>query len=617
MLLLITVTQSHAGIAKSVRDSLPEEEQSKKYDGMFALYQANREHGVGNFITADFVLNTYNLAMRKTVSDLEESEILPLLHNLINRLQNGVEKSPPDRKGRTVALGYLSLIKCLLDPTAVPPEEVAAKVKAELELIEKHASLSTSPLLGVREDYSQYLPRGKYTRSPAMESYFRAMMYTGRQGFMVRASEATGVNQELADRHMEAALFLAGILADDQEAYRATLRIDQLLTLLVGKSDDLSLSDVTHVPIAAGASLPETEPAKYRGMLIEWAKSNGRIPKIVGGIVEKEKLEKGVTPQEAVQAIKLIGQRYTPDSDVLQGMVYDSVLKYKGDGKPFTLSVVAGKPVRGVPTILDLMAALGSGQSKVMLTARDDNNYEGYQQQIVKAGNILRSEAYNPDTLAAVNLRLAYRLAQADSGERLNAAIGSWIQNRHATMLYAKQSYTLVGKSLQKTPAYPNRSHAAVEVAPELYSEIIEAFLNLSDKLENAQIRKNLSGLTSLIRNLRRISHLQSENPGEWVNNADMEFLNNFDLKAKAFIGDADGPITVDIHTDANSGTVLQEAIGAPVAVWTESKIRGARYSVFEFRQPMDKRLTDEAWSARVKAGETGSSLTGQITGRN
>ena len=50
-------------------------------------------------------------------------------------------------------------------------------------LIDAHAGFAESPIFGITEDYSQYVPRGHYTRSEALEKYFKAMMWYGRIPF--------------------------------------------------------------------------------------------------------------------------------------------------------------------------------------------------------------------------------------------------------------------------------------------------------------------------------------------------------------------------------------------------------------------------------------------------
>ena len=54
------------------------------------------------------------------------------------------------------------------------PEFVKKDVEAELALIEAHEGFGLSPIFRYKEDYSQYVPRGHYTRSEKLQNYFKA-----------------------------------------------------------------------------------------------------------------------------------------------------------------------------------------------------------------------------------------------------------------------------------------------------------------------------------------------------------------------------------------------------------------------------------------------------------
>ena len=65
--------------------------------------------------------------------------------------------------------------------------------------------------------------------------------------------------------------------------------------------------------------------------------------------------------------------------------------------------------------------------------------------------------------------------------------------------------------------------------------------------------------------------------------------------------------LVTDVHTDANSRTVLLEALGKPVLVLAlvnhagnTRLTAGVGYRHFEFTAPMDERMTDEQWRATV-----------------
>jgi hypothetical protein len=63
--------------------------------------------------------------------------------------------------------------------------------------------------------------------------------------------------------------------------------------------------------------------------------------------------------------------------------------------------------------------------------------------------------------------------------------------------------------------------------------------------------------------------------------------------------------IVGDVHTHLEGGVVLEEAVGDPYLICVEldregqgSRYWGAVFSYYEFKHPMDDRLTDEAWQA-------------------
>jgi hypothetical protein len=61
--------------------------------------------------------------------------------------------------------------------------------------------------------------------------------------------------------------------------------------------------------------------------------------------------------------------------------------------------------------------------------------------------------------------------------------------------------------------------------------------------------------------------------------------------------------IVADVHTDTNTGQVLEEGVGDAFIIYVVAPVegelvatQGGVFSYYEFTQPMDDRLTDEAW---------------------
>jgi hypothetical protein len=68
--------------------------------------------------------------------------------------------------------------------------------------------------------------------------------------------------------------------------------------------------------------------------------------------------------------------------------------------------------------------------------------------------------------------------------------------------------------------------------------------------------------------------------------------------------------IVADVHTDTNTMTVLEEAVGDPMliiaAVYVDGNVQlavGGTFSYYEFTQPIEDRLTDEAWREMLDQG--------------
>ena len=68
--------------------------------------------------------------------------------------------------------------------------------------------------------------------------------------------------------------------------------------------------------------------------------------------------------------------------------------------------------------------------------------------------------------------------------------------------------------------------------------------------------------------------------------------------------------LIADVHTDPNSGQVLEEAVGFSFIIYVKASIKGKDqivqgpvFSYYEFKQPMSDRLTDEKWQRMLMEG--------------
>lgn len=577
---------------------------------MFDVYEMNRQEGTPNYITEDFLFLAHAMVARRTIADLENRVLMPAFASLTTRIGKGLDAMDETDPAVRLARDFMAVIACLLSGADRPEPDAAARpdsVAAELALIRESAGLSPSELMGHPLDYSRFIVRGSYARSEELGRYFRAMTYAGAVLFPVTASKATGIRPETADLLTRTALKIVETIHADPDLLAARDRLAIRLTWLFGPPDNL-----THVDYrAVRREMADAPIADIRRRLLERARKTGRQPLILSGLVRKEGLEPGVSPRDVLTGWRFIPQRYTPDSAAFQQLVYDRVTVYQGDKTPFSLSVIDGKPVKGLPLGLELMAFLGSVAADDRLAESDERNYKGYAGAEIRAKALLDGSLDIP-TLTAAHLtvlgqwldRQAAGTGGPDDDRRLNSALSFWTWTRYITLLYAKQSYTVAGKGLDLSSE--DRRTARIEPAPALYEQLAAAAAALKKGVSGgpgdaealAPIVDRLTSLESVLRRCRRIAAAAADGDAP-PTGEDAAFLNNLDKALLKLTGEKDAPIVTDVHTDPSGGRVLQEAIGRPRIVTVpvdEGIARGALFRYYEFKYPLDRRMTDEAW---------------------
>jgi len=138
------------------------------------------------FISADLCFHTLHLMVDYTVRIMELEELLPKLERLTSGMLQKAEKDWKKsagslKKPAQAEYIYYAVGARLLGQKVELPKDIEKLVAKELARIEEHKGIQEITFLpGVKEDYSQYVPRGHYTRSDDFRRYFKAMMWYGR-----------------------------------------------------------------------------------------------------------------------------------------------------------------------------------------------------------------------------------------------------------------------------------------------------------------------------------------------------------------------------------------------------------------------------------------------------
>jgi len=605
---------------------------------IYQIYQAAKDRGQPIFVTTDALLHTYHILYDYTLRFAEIEHFVRDLQGLNQAmlaasLQQYQSTSGQVQEAARRNVAFFAVASALLDPDVVVPSEMQDLVQAELSLIKAHEGFSDSPIFGYKEDYSQYVPRGHYTRNETFERYFKAMMWYGRMMFRLKPGDRPEDVQKGRMETRQAILIVAALQSTnvgDQSALAIWDRIYEPTVFFVGKTDDLNVYDYSQVSKEVyGESLNpgDLEDEARLDAFIQKAMTL-RPPRIVSSFVtDQEK------PEEVTRGFRFMGQRFIPDSYIFQQLVYDRVRLYRGTGQPFTrVDTVAG-PIRGFPRGLDVASVLGSRRAEEIVAAEGDAEYDGYPELLAR----LRSEfASLPAEQWVENLywNWLYSLRpllevksegypvfmqnEAWADKDLHTFLGSWAELRHDTILYAKQSYTIIATGLMPEPK-PARGY--VEPQPEVYARLAalckQMRVGLEDRgLLNPEYTDRLNRMESLLLSLKTMAEkelsgqpLTEEEYAQIRNIGDaLEGLTTFSVEVSGQItseADERMAIVADVHTEGNSGQVLEEGVGDAFTIYVVAPVEGQQvvaqggvFSYYEFKQPLSDRLTDEAWQA-------------------
>jgi hypothetical protein len=625
---------------------------------IYDVYTQAKKRNQPIFVTTDAVLHTCHIFFDYLLRILEieklYSRVVELTDRMIAVSQDQYEEAKQEdvKEAARLNIGFFSVAKKILSPGYEPGFGLARLIDTELRNIDAHKGLEFRGLLTyiknptvfsnpyAYEDFSQYVPRGHYTRNETFKKYFKVMMWYGRIDFKLKPGESVGAILHGKMMTLQA-LLIADALMKNEEAYQTWRMIYEPTTYFVGKTDDLSVDDyVKLIPEVYAADGPVDrfgEEERLSDFIARALKL--QPPRILSGTAFVEDGEFIST----TKGFRFMGQRFIPDSYMFQELVYGRkgdkvILKYTGKGKPFTMEVIpAGGTVRAFPRGLDVMAVLGSERALAILEQEGDTEYTDYYDQL----NRLKQEfsSISPDEWRQ-NLywRWLYCLLplleeKKEAGvprfmknglwldKELQTSLGSWTELRHDTILYAKQIYTMLTTA---PPQQPELTYGYVEPYPEVYRRIQEMMADMRNNL--AEFGILVPGIPEKIREFEEIlarlaaisdKELAGKEPERqdyeliWNIGSALSSLKQFppQIMAKITSGtDERMDIIADVHTDMNTRQVLEEGIGSPFDIYViveDSKgyrlCRGGVFSYYEFKHPMDDRLTDEKWQEMGK----------------
>lgn len=606
-----------------------------EFKEFFQIYESGRYDNTVTFVTTDAVYHTYHLLFDKLLRDLETQHFTSQIKSLTSGMLAASQQQLNSLKGTQLEepakrnLAFFAVASQLLATNDPVPAEVKDMVTAELALINNHQGQSVSPIWDrpdldesqkLIEDYTQYIPRGHYTKSDELKRYFKAMMWYGRLTFRLRDSFET-----------RRALLLVQALrqakgTDGVDAITLWQNIYDPTVFIVGKSDDLSFVEYGKLSDAVFGPKPELSSIADEGLFAKFMEGAKNLPppKInsMWVWINEDK-------EQAIKGFRFMGQRFTLDQYVFGQVIWRNV---GTDTNP-----------RALPKGLDLPAAMGSSEAYAILNEMGETKYENYDKQFNKVKQEVAS--LDKDTWTQ-NLYWSWLYSffpliepkgesypvfmqnQAWVRKDLNTTLGSWTELKHDTILYAKQVMAEMGGGGpdQEPP------HSWVEPNPLAFARLRALAQMTLDGLNSRNLTTDWSK-TNLGNLISELTFLQSaaerELIGEKLTTEEYWRLLYYGGTLEQFaitsadtdegigrvdISDINGALVADVASgpaaDGTGVVALTEAVGEPVRIFVvlpDAPWRigmGAVYSYYEFTVPSSERMTDEQWQEKLKAGQ-------------
>jgi hypothetical protein len=507
--------------------------------------------------------------------------------------------------------------------------QLITNVSVDLDKIYIADTIGASPLFlqyndNLSTDYTQFIPRGHYTKNSALRAYFRTMMYLGRSSYFLKKD--VGV----IDSNLLVKQFSVknnnGIIPLDSWS-----KIMNITGFYAGQSDDITYNEwQNYKSQILGSNFISDNDLSSSDNIQKLVKNltQLRMPKILSDVIVDPNIF-SKTKADLLRdtlSFRVFGQRFTFDAWILNNLT-------AGQEKTETL-------LPSTPSALFIPAAFGDLQAKQYsgdYLSKDGgiskNDVTGFltklDDQKSKISKVTKDEWFTSMGSAWLYVLGSlthnygenypkYMQAVSFLDKQIQTFLGSYTELKHDTLLYAKQSYAEFGGG------------GGEETIPPVVKGFVEPnmvfwnrFNELLDRTEQFFVKNDLlKDRTPLARlqEFKKISIFYSdlakkELQGQPISDDEYEKLRTTNLSFMAEPFNADAPdensskvaLIADIHTDALKGKILYEATGKPylmLAVVSNEQtpriVASLVYNHYEFIDNLEKRLTDENWRKSV-----------------
>jgi hypothetical protein len=406
------------------------------------------------FLTSDSLLNGFHVLHEESISRREQANARKL-GRILKFIWKNLETADkaftgkPELVAAARARAKLTIATAmqLLGEQPIPLQpSVAALVTEEVRRVESARGQQKPKWLGPPDpgflalDYTRFQPRGFYTKTPALQRYFRAMSWLQSIPFRISKDE------ELVTILMLGNCVTYDRFREDTVREQDLREFFQAFEMFVGPGDDWNLMAAAHV-VQGGIRLDDGL-ASEREYLLQRATGDGKGPQINNRLA--------FAPDDPTQAaevsFRIIPAYRTPDAVLFQRTT---------DLRKFQ---------RAFPNSLEVCAALGSSYARSRLAGCENGKLLA---QIDGCKALFACGSLYCDYLRCLEALLAapepgapaFMSGKAWQIKSCQTALSGWTQLRHTWSLQAKQTVEYLAVDEEIPPGF-------VEPSPEFFARI-------------------------------------------------------------------------------------------------------------------------------------------------
>ncbi|WP_073136238.1 DUF3160 domain-containing protein [Chryseolinea serpens] len=578
-----------------------------KHEQFFHVYDRNSYEYIPNFITTDIYLQVMHKHFSALLQKIEEEKFIGLMGDLLKRaydrsLQYEKDESSPTLKSSAQwATTYLAIaLSALTEKTFAVSPGMTGAYQSELKKI-NDASETGSEFLGDPGfQYSQFTPRGNYTKTKELSRYFRAVKWLNTAPVMIDT-----------DNGLMSAIVLSSSIQSSPETREAFEKFNKALLFIVGEEDNASVANIISL-------LPPHEELKNITQPERLSMLRGKLMGVGQGRIKSKGGDDATQKELSRPSIRFTAGRYTFDAEVLSRLIH----------------VLRPEPKRPFPKALDFFAVLGNADAESILLneLKEGTHWTPYPDSLKK----LKSEFKNYNTWDISVYSKTLDAIRAVSEKRpdyplfmntplwqkknINTSLAAYTELKHDLLLYAEQPTAAEAGEGGGPPPPEHVSYVEPNVAfwqkaldlLNLQEETLTRLDLMTDEVSSAskELKEIAEQLLAMSKKELAHENLTAEDFDylTWLGGK-IEYL-TIRLSGNDHLPEKERLVAEIADVYNYNGTYLEEAVGTVDEIYVIAEIngkpyltKGAVYSYYEFTS--DTPLTDEAWQRRVTSGST------------